>query len=360
MAHIIEDRVKETTTSTGTGPFVLGGADVGFVTFSSKCSVGDTFRGTIQAVDALGVPTGDWQTGTFTYSAANQITTLAVEASSTGSAVSFGSGNKQVWLGLTAIQARWAREKLTGNRQYYVRADGSDANTGLANTTGGAFLTIQKAVDLISDTLDLQGYVVTIQVADGTYTTPVVLRKLTGRGTVVIQGNSTTPANVVLSVTSANGVAAGVDASGYTLKDFKVQTTTAGSGVIAQRGALVAVNNLVFGACVTAHLYADSGATIVASGPYAIAGSAASHVQLDSGGRLECNSRTVTISGTPAFSAAFAYLTDTATASIQGNTFSGSATGVRYNVSYNSVLRTGGATLPGGTAGTNTNGGYYI
>ena len=61
------------------------------------------------------------------------------------------------------------REQLTANRTYYVRTDGSDGNNGLANSSGGAFLTIQKAIDTVA-ALDLSIYNVTVQVADGTYT----------------------------------------------------------------------------------------------------------------------------------------------------------------------------------------------
>lgn len=42
MALVIKDRVKETTTTTGTGNIALGGAVSNFVTFSSVLSDSDT------------------------------------------------------------------------------------------------------------------------------------------------------------------------------------------------------------------------------------------------------------------------------------------------------------------------------
>ncbi len=87
-------------------------------------------------------------------------------------------------------------------------------NNGLANTAGGAFLTIQKAFDVIWGTLDLSTYQVTVQVADGTYTGRVVANgpavgvkndqsvvASSGSPPVIIQGNSGTPANVLVNTT---------------------------------------------------------------------------------------------------------------------------------------------------------------
>jgi hypothetical protein len=106
------------------------------------------------------------------------------------------------------------REILAADRTYYVRTDGSDSNNGLANTSGGAFLTVQKAVETVQ-ALDFGGdpeIQVTIQIADGTYDGKIRLGNLTGfpssktsTGTndqlqyVLIQGNDTTPANVILT-----------------------------------------------------------------------------------------------------------------------------------------------------------------
>src|SRR5947209_19614879 len=99
------------------------------------------------------------------------------------------------------------REQLAGNRTYYVRTDGADGNNGLANSSGGAFLTIQKAIDTAA-ALDLSIYNVTIQVADGSYTGAVtVTGPWVGSGTVFLQGNTTTPANVVITTSGAGAAA---------------------------------------------------------------------------------------------------------------------------------------------------------
>lgn len=104
MALIVADRVKETSTTTGTGAFTLAGAMTGFRAFSAVCAVADTCYYCIQAVDGDGNPTGEWEVGSGTYSAANTLTRTTVLSSSTGSAVNFAAGTKQVWVDLAAAQ----------------------------------------------------------------------------------------------------------------------------------------------------------------------------------------------------------------------------------------------------------------
>lgn len=94
MALIIADRVKETSTSIGTGAFTLAGAQANFIPFSDKCSVADTCYYCIQHM-AL----GEWEVGLGTYSALNTLTRTTVLASSNGgSAVVFSGGTKDVFL----------------------------------------------------------------------------------------------------------------------------------------------------------------------------------------------------------------------------------------------------------------------
>lgn len=104
MALIVKDRIKETSTTTGTGAFTLAGAVTGFKTFASVCATNDTCYYCIEAVNASGVPTGEWETGLGTYSAANTLTRTTFSDSSTGSAVSFAAGTKNVYISLVSAQ----------------------------------------------------------------------------------------------------------------------------------------------------------------------------------------------------------------------------------------------------------------
>ncbi len=106
MAKIWADRVAETSTTTGTGDFTLAGAVTGFRAFSAVCATSDTVEYMIEAVDGSGVPTGEWEIGLGTYSAANTLTRTTVRSSSNaGAAVNFSAGTKHVALMLPAAIA---------------------------------------------------------------------------------------------------------------------------------------------------------------------------------------------------------------------------------------------------------------
>lgn len=351
MARIFEERVKQVTATTGTGPFALSSTPAGFQAFSAKCAVGDIFEGCIVASD------GTWQSGSFTYSAANEITTLAVyDSSNSGSAVTFGAGDKEVFIGLTARTASTIRERLTANRTYYVATTGNDSNDGLSS--GTPFLTIQKAVDVIAQTLDLNGYVVTVQLADGTYTAGITDKAFVGSQSITITGNTTTPANVLISVSSGNCISWRTK-NALTLSGVKLAASS-GSGLLCNGGGVVSFSAVDFGACSTAHIYVrNPGSFVSAAGNYSISGASPAHaLVLDQGG-YGFENKTVTISGTPAFSMGFCFARSLGFLSFGGTTFSGSATGKQYDLSLNSVAYASGVTLPGGSVGTTTTGGQY-
>lgn len=363
MAFKLFDRVQETSTSTGTGDITLAGAVTGFSTFSSRYSTGDTLYYGIHAVDANGTPTGAWEIGLGTYSGANTLTrTTVLSSSNSDAAVTFGAGSKRVFVTMTALQGASVREKLTADRTYYVATTGSDtANNG--RTVGAPFLTIQKAVDVVAATLDLGGYAITVQVADGTYTSPTSAKALVGGNLITIQGNATTPANVVISTTSNHCFYSSVPDITFYIKNLKVQTTTSGYGLYADIKSVIQFDGVNFGACASGHIISLGGASVSAlAASYAISGGAPSHINVQNGGSVFMYNNTATITGTPAFSTAFLYSAVSGIYAGGNNTWSGSATGSRYSINLNSVVNTNGAGtshFPGNAAGTTATGGQY-
>lgn len=104
MALVIKDRVKETTTTTGTGTYTLAGAEVGFQAFSA---IGDGNKTYYTVTDG-----GDWEVGLGTYTATG--TTLArtvILSSSNGdAAVDWSAGEKAVFVTQPASKASYVDE----------------------------------------------------------------------------------------------------------------------------------------------------------------------------------------------------------------------------------------------------------
>lgn len=92
MALVVKDRVKETSTTIGTGTFTLAGASDGFQAFSA---IGDGNQTYYVITDGTA-----WEVGIGTYTASG--TTLSrdtiLESSNSGSAVDWGAGDKDVFV----------------------------------------------------------------------------------------------------------------------------------------------------------------------------------------------------------------------------------------------------------------------
>ena len=133
MALVLKDRVLETSTSTGTGAFALGGAQTGFQSFSVIGS-GNTTYYTIQGKNADGTLTGEWEVGTGTYTTGSLARDTVLESSNANSLVVFSAGSKDVFCDLPA-------EKVltpSGTSSQLLANDGSG---GLSNVTIGSNLT---------------------------------------------------------------------------------------------------------------------------------------------------------------------------------------------------------------------------
>ena len=96
MSLVLADRVRQTSTTTGSGTFTLDGSVTGFQSFSAVGD-GNTTYYTI-TLDA------QWEVGIGTYSAGT-LTRDTVISSSTGSKIVFGAGTKDVFVTLPSQKA---------------------------------------------------------------------------------------------------------------------------------------------------------------------------------------------------------------------------------------------------------------
>jgi hypothetical protein len=161
----------------------------------------------------------------------------------------------------------------------------------------------------------------------------------------------------VLVLSASNAIAGDSFDGGYRLRGLKV-SSSGGSGVLVSN-AWVQMDRMDFGTCVVYQIAAQRGAYVALTGNYSISANAVGHLYADTASVISASGITVTLTGTPAFSTAYAWATMLGCIYLTSVSFVGSATGPRYLVNYNAVIQTGGLTLPGGTAGSAATGGQY-
>jgi len=99
MALVLKDRVKETTTTTGTGTYTLAGAVTGFEAFSSVGDGNTTYYACTDGTDfEVGI-------GTYTASGTTLARTTILQSSNSDSAVSWSSGTKTIFCAQPAEKA---------------------------------------------------------------------------------------------------------------------------------------------------------------------------------------------------------------------------------------------------------------
>jgi hypothetical protein len=99
VALVLQDRVKETTATTGTGTFTLDGTSTGFVSFSVIGNGNETYY---SAVDNT---TGDWEVGIGTYNTGTLTRDTVLASSDSGNKVAFAAGSKDIFVAYPAEKA---------------------------------------------------------------------------------------------------------------------------------------------------------------------------------------------------------------------------------------------------------------
>ena len=102
MALVINDRVKVTSTTTGTGAFALGSAVTGFETFAQGIGNNNT---TYYCIFNQGTTEFEVGLGTLDGTSANLTRTTVISSSNSDAAVNFTSGTKDVFCTLPASKS---------------------------------------------------------------------------------------------------------------------------------------------------------------------------------------------------------------------------------------------------------------
>jgi len=102
MALVINDRVKETSASTGTGNITLAGRAQGFITFNSGIGTGNT---TYYAIYETGTNKFEVGVGTLSASTTLERTTVISNSAGNTSKITFTAGGLDVFCTLPASKA---------------------------------------------------------------------------------------------------------------------------------------------------------------------------------------------------------------------------------------------------------------
>ena len=180
MAFAVKDRVKEISSTTGTGSLTLGGAVTGYQSFNAALSNGDTTYYVIENPN-----TSEWETGVGTFTSPSTLARTTVLSSSTGSAVSFTAGAKNVFISLPATQFPAANTTVVG----------TDATQTLTNKS------ISGASNTVTNVSLTTGVTGTLPVANG----GTGVTSSTGTGSVVLSASPTFTGTVLGTGLKLNG-----------------------------------------------------------------------------------------------------------------------------------------------------------
>ena len=241
MALVVNDRVKETSTTTGTGTFTLAGAVLGFETFSSAIGNTNTTYYSIVNED------GEFEVGLGTVAAGTLARTTIISSSNSDSAVNFSSGTKDVFCTLPASKA-----VILDSSGNIVANNGSNLTalnaTQLTSGTipdarfpatlpaaNGSALTNLNATNLASGTVPDARFPSTLPAANGSALTnlnatnlasgSVASARLADDSVTLAKMAPGTDGNIISYDTSGNPVAVATGSSGQVL-------TSAGAGAV--------------------------------------------------------------------------------------------------------------------------------
>ena len=210
MPLVLKDRVKETSTTTGTGTLTLGGAATGFQSFAVIGNGNTTYYALFDRTSQA------WEVGVGTYTSSG--TTLSrdvvLESSNSGSLVNFGAGTKDVFCTYPAEKAVTLDDVQTLTNKTISGSNNTLSNIGNASLTNSSLTIGSTNIALGGTAASLAGL------------TGVTATTFTG----ALSGNATTATTLqtarAINGTNFNGTAAITTANWGTARNVTIGNTT--------------------------------------------------------------------------------------------------------------------------------------
>ena len=220
MALVINNRVRETTSTTGTGAVTLGGAVDGFQTFAAGIGNSNT------TYYAISINTeSEWEVGlgTLNSDSSTLTRTTVLESSNSDSAVDFSAGSKEVFCTLPSEKAVYldASDDQVGGFTSLV-ADTTPQLGGNLDVNGQDIVSTSNAdIDIIPNgTGDVNLGADAVQIGDNDANATLTTQ---GTGDLILNTNNGTNAGSITLLDGANG---------------EITLTPNGTGVVDVEGSM--------------------------------------------------------------------------------------------------------------------------
>lgn len=130
MAFVLNDRVKETSTTTGTGTITLDGASLGYQSFSSGIGNGNSCYYAIYLSGS-----SEWEVGIGTVGSSTLSRDTVLQSSNSDAKVNFSAGTKDVFVTYPADRAVY--KETSGNAVQFPIWEGTPNISSSYSITNG-------------------------------------------------------------------------------------------------------------------------------------------------------------------------------------------------------------------------------